>query len=158
VVPEALGRSDAARIATQESKLISAETAATRAKGISPSRASKNPNSSYGGKATSEPVAAAETKCCPESVKPSTSDFFVDTTYSDKVLSQMKEGDFHAFPESIKAFQEAGQVSKITGGDGIARDMLRIPGEYKCKQGFFEFIKEADGTINHRFFRPTPGE
>jgi hypothetical protein len=27
-------------------------------------------------------------------------------------------------------------------------------GEYKGKEGNFEFIKEADGNINHRFFKP----
>ncbi len=85
-------------------------------------------------------------------------DFFAGTNYTDKVLGQMKQGDLHSFPESVKAFQEAGQASKITGGDGIARDMLKIPGEYRGKQGDFEFIKEADGSINHRLFRPAPGQ
>lgn len=85
-------------------------------------------------------------------------DFFAGTKYTDKVLGQVKQGDLHAFPESVKAFQDAGQVSKITGGDGVARDMLKIPGEYRGKQGAFEFIKEADGSINHRLFRPTPGQ
>jgi filamentous hemagglutinin len=45
-------------------------------------------------------------------------------------------------------------VSKITGGDGVTRDMLRIPGGYRGKDGFFEFIKEANGSINHRLFKP----
>jgi len=81
-------------------------------------------------------------------------DFFAGTKYTDKVLGQMKQGDFHAFPESVAAFQDAGQVSKITGGDGVVRDMLKIPGEYQGKQGAFEFIKETDGSINHRLFRP----
>jgi len=85
-------------------------------------------------------------------------DFFAGTKYTDKVLGQMKQGDFHAFPESVKGFQDAGQLSKITGGDGVVRDMLKIPGEYKGKVGFFEFIKEADGSINHRLFRPDPGQ
>ncbi len=80
-------------------------------------------------------------------------DFFAGTKYTDKVLGQMKQGDFHAFPESVKAFQDAGQVNKITGGDGVARELLKIPGEYQGKQGAFEFIKEADGSINHRLFR-----
>ncbi|MGH8601617.1 MAG: RHS repeat domain-containing protein [Gammaproteobacteria bacterium] len=84
-------------------------------------------------------------------------DFFAGTKYTDKVLGQMKQGDFHAFPESVKGFQEAGQLSKLTGGDGVVRDMLKIPGEYRGKEGAFEFIKEADGAINHRLFRPNPG-
>ncbi|MEW9899032.1 hypothetical protein ABWL39_10420 [Chitinivorax sp. PXF-14] len=70
----------------------------------------------------------------------------------------MKQGDFHAFPESVKGFQDAGQLSKLTGGDGVVRDMLKIPGEYKGKQGVFEFIKESDGSINHRLFRPDAGQ
>lgn len=68
----------------------------------------------------------------------------------------MKTESFHAFPESVKAFEKSGVVSKITGGDGITRQMLKIPGEYGGRKGFFEFIKEADGSINHRFFRPNP--
>lgn len=85
-------------------------------------------------------------------------DFFAGTKYTDKVLGQMKQGDFHAFPESVKGFQDAGQLSKLTGGDGVVRDMLKIPGEYKGKQGVFEFIKESDGSINHRLFRPDAGQ
>jgi len=85
-------------------------------------------------------------------------DFFAGTRYTEKVLGQIKQGDLHAFPESVKAFQDFGQVSKITGGDGITRDMLKIPGEYRGKQGAFEFIKEADGSINHRLFKPSPGQ
>ena len=85
-------------------------------------------------------------------------DFFAGTKYTDKVLGQMNQGDFHAFPESVKGFQDAGQLSKLTGGDGVVRDMLKIPGGYKGKDGIFEFIKEADGSINHRLFRPNPGQ
>ena len=87
-----------------------------------------------------------------------TEDFFAGARYTDKVVGQMKQADLHAFPESVKAFQDAGQVSKLTGGDGVARELLRIPGEYRGKQGAFEFIKEADGAINHRLFKPTLGE
>ena len=43
----------------------------------------------------------------------------------------------------------------ITGGDGIKRLKLEIPGWYIGKNGMFEFIKEPDNTINHRFFRVT---
>jgi len=81
-------------------------------------------------------------------------DFFSGTKYTDKVLGQMKQGDYHAFPESVKAFQGAGQVTGLKGGDGVAREMLSIPGGYKGRQGSFEFIKEANGAINHRLFKP----
>ncbi len=80
-------------------------------------------------------------------------DFFTGAKYSQKVINQIKTGDYHAFPDSVLAFQEAGHVTKITGGDGVVRDMLKIPGEYRGKKGVFEFIKEADGTINHRLFK-----
>jgi filamentous hemagglutinin len=81
-------------------------------------------------------------------------DFFAGTNYTDKVLNQINTGDLHAFPEGVTTFQGAGQVTKITGGDGVVRDMLTIPGEYRGKEGVFEFIKESDGSINHRLFNP----
>jgi len=81
-------------------------------------------------------------------------DFFSGAKYTDKVLGQMKQGDYHAFPESVKAFQAAGQVTSIKGGDGVAREMLTIPGGYKGREGSFEFIKDANGVINHRLFKP----
>jgi len=83
-------------------------------------------------------------------------DFFAGTKYTGKVLGQMKKGDFHAFPKSVEGFQGAGKVTTITGGDGVRRSMLKIPGDYRGRTGVFEFIKEADGTINHRLFRPLP--
>jgi hypothetical protein len=81
-------------------------------------------------------------------------DFFKDARYTDKVARQMQQGDYHAFPDSFTGFQEAGKVNEIIGGDGVQRFMLRIPGEYRGKKGVFELIKEPDGTINHRLFRP----
>ncbi|EIR7532028.1 RHS domain-containing protein, partial [Salmonella enterica subsp. enterica serovar Llandoff] len=86
------------------------------------------------------------------------SDFFANTKYTDKVIAQMKSGDLHSFPESVRTFQDAGTVTKITGGDGIVRDMLKIPGRYRGKNGNFEFIKEPDGSINHRLFKPDSGQ
>jgi hypothetical protein len=84
------------------------------------------------------------------------SSFFSGTKYTNKVLGQMKTEAFHAFPESVTAFEKSGVISTIKGGDGLMRQILKIPGEYGGKKGFFEFIKEADGAINHRFFRPGP--
>jgi hypothetical protein len=66
----------------------------------------------------------------------------------------MTHEDFHAFPTSVEGFQNTGMVTKITGGDGITREKLEIPGSYKGKDGYFEFIKEPDGLINHRLFKP----
>jgi filamentous hemagglutinin len=82
-------------------------------------------------------------------------DFFEGTRYTDKVVGQMKQGDLHDFPESVGAFQDAGKVSDITGGDGVVRQMLTIPGDYRGRIGNFEFIKEGNGDINHRLFRPS---
>jgi RHS repeat-associated protein len=81
-------------------------------------------------------------------------DFFEGTRYSDKVQSQMYKDDFHGFPESVCAFQDNGYTILITGGDGIVRMELHIPGSYKGYDGDFIFIKEPDGIINHRFFKP----
>lgn len=82
--------------------------------------------------------------------------FFDGTSYTNKVLGQIKKGDYHAFPESVKAFESSGIVSTITGGDGVTRQILKIPGEYGGKKGVFEFIKEANGSINHRLFNVKP--
>jgi len=81
-------------------------------------------------------------------------DFFKGTKYTDKVKSQMQQGDYHSFPESVKGFQDAGKISEIKGGDGIVRSKLEIPGGYRGREGKFEFIKEPNGTINHRQFKP----
>lgn len=61
------------------------------------------------------------------------SSFFHGTKYTNKVLRQMKSEPFHAFPESVKAFESSGVISRIKGGDGITRQMLKIPG---WKKGF----------------------
>ncbi len=67
--------------------------------------------------------------------------------------------EFHSFPESVTAFESAGTIRTITGGDGVARQMLEIPGPYETSRGTVldgvcQFIKEADGAINHRLFVP----
>jgi hypothetical protein len=68
-------------------------------------------------------------------------------------------GEFHSFPELVRNFESSGTVSDILGGDGVTRQMLEIPGSYAkpdgtWMDGAFQFIKEADGTINHRYFKP----
>lgn len=89
-------------------------------------------------------------------------DFFDGTQYTPKVEKQMGLGDYHSFPESVKAFEKDGVIHFIKGGDGTVRKMLSIPGRYPTnptngqdpvwKNGVFEFIKEYNGNINHRFF------
>jgi hypothetical protein len=85
-------------------------------------------------------------------------DFFEGTKYTNKVKGQMKQDDYHSFPESVKGFQDSRKISKLNGGDGVVRDKLEIPGSYRGQDGRFEFIKEPDNTINHRLFRPNNRE
>ena len=82
--------------------------------------------------------------------------FFEGTRYTPKVLKQMEggAGEFHSFPRSVEAFENAGSVRTITGGDKVVREVLEIPGSYGGRDGVFQFIKNPDGTINHRLFVP----
>ena len=80
--------------------------------------------------------------------------FFKGTRYTEKVKKQASSGDYHSFPEAVDSFSRYGKVSKIKGGDGITRQKLEIPGGYKGKEGIFEYIKEPNGNINHRLFKP----
>ncbi|HEM4031229.1 TPA: hypothetical protein U1V77_002221 [Streptococcus suis] len=75
--------------------------------------------------------------------------------YTDKVKTQMMQGDFHSFPESVDSFGSDGKVTEIIGGDGVVRIKVEISGSYKSRDGIFEYIIEPDNTVNHRFFRPT---
>lgn len=68
-------------------------------------------------------------------------------------------GEFHLFSDSVTAFEGEGTVQSITGGDGQAYQMLEIPGSYLTPSGtwingMFQFIKDANGVINHRLFVP----
>jgi RHS repeat-associated protein len=85
--------------------------------------------------------------------------FFAGTTYTSKVAADMAKGagEFHSFPEAVKAFESSGTVSTIVGGDGFAVQKLSIPGSYTSangtvKDGAFTFIKDGLGYINHRLF------
>ncbi len=86
--------------------------------------------------------------------KSSAGDFFTGTTYTDKVKQQASSGDFHSFPESVDGHANQGTVSVITGGDGVERLRLEISGSYRGKEGIFEYIREPNGSINHRLFFP----
>jgi filamentous hemagglutinin len=55
---------------------------------------------------------------------------------------------------TARAFQGSGYTIQITGGDGIVRYELHIPGSYKGYDGEFIFLKEPNGSINHRIFKP----
>ncbi|CNE08556.1 MULTISPECIES: hypothetical protein [Yersinia] len=80
--------------------------------------------------------------------------FFNGTKYTDKVKQQASSGDYHSFPESVDGHSAQGTVTEITGGDGIKRWKLEISGSYKGNDGVFEYIRNPDGSINHRLFIP----
>lgn len=87
--------------------------------------------------------------------------FFAGAAYAPRVLGQMAKGagEFHAFPEAVRAFESLGTVRNVKGGDGIVRQMLEIPGGYKTTggrsvEGVFQFLRESDGSISHRLFVP----
>ncbi|MBX3044831.1 MAG: hypothetical protein KF896_14055 [Ignavibacteriae bacterium] len=83
------------------------------------------------------------------------SSFFDDAIYSPKVLKQMNKADDmqHAFPNSVDGFAtKFGNVSTKVGGDGKSYQWLKMSGSYGGKTGIFEYTKNANGLINHRFF------
>jgi len=82
--------------------------------------------------------------------------FFKGATYSSKVIKQMSKSNdlYHAFPKNVDGFADFyGKVRTITGGDGKTYQILEIAGSYGGKTGTFEYIKDMDGVINHRFFK-----
>lgn len=82
--------------------------------------------------------------------------FFEGAKYTNKVGKQMKNaGDLHhAFPNSVDGYAaKYGKYSREMGKDGKMYDWLRMDGSYKGKNGTFEYIKDSQGNINHRFFR-----
>ena len=80
--------------------------------------------------------------------------FFDNTQYSDEVLKKMEMGDYHDFPELVRQFEEFGIKETFIGGDGNMYQSLIIPGTYNNQIGQYEFIKNSEGLITHRFFRP----
>ena len=86
-----------------------------------------------------------------------TSTFFEGAQYSTKVLSQMKNIDdiYHAFPTSVDGYAiKFGKSFIQTGADGNVYSWLRLEGSWAGKTGYFEYIKDANGIINHRLFVP----
>jgi hypothetical protein len=83
--------------------------------------------------------------------------FFKGTYYGKLVLERMAEDPFHRFPELVKNWQNFGTVRDVIGGDRLPYKLLKIPGSYQGKSGVFEFMKDANGEITHRLFRPTKG-
>ncbi len=85
----------------------------------------------------------------------SSATFFEGASYSSKVLKQMGKADdiYHAFPKSVDGFAtKFGQWSTKLGADGKPYQWLKMPGSYGDKTGVFEYTKDANEIINHRFF------
>ena len=85
------------------------------------------------------------------------SSFFEGASYTPKVLQQMQGGvgEFHSFPESVTAFESAGTVRTVTGGDNVVRQVLELPGSYGSgEKGVFQFIKDSDWHDQSPSIRP----
>ena len=85
---------------------------------------------------------------------------FVDNTsdgikYTDKVIKQMSNASDinHSFPVLIDSMVDLKMGKPFTGGDGIMRWKVEIPGSVNNRSGIFEYIIEPNGMCNHRFFR-----
>jgi RHS repeat-associated protein len=82
------------------------------------------------------------------------------TGYSKKVLFQMEHNlktgqpDFHGFPKIVDNYANLAQRELIKGKDGINRLKITLNGGYKNLDGHFEWIIEADKSVNHRLFVP----
>ena len=80
--------------------------------------------------------------------------FFRKANYSKKVQMQIMQNDLHSFPQAVDGYAtKYGKFSKITGGDGKSYKSLTMKGGYKGKDGKFEYLKDNNGIINHRFFK-----
>ncbi len=84
------------------------------------------------------------------------------TRYTEKTLLQMRkklktgEPDFHGFPQIVDNYAGLGRKELIKGKDGLNRTKIYLDGGYKGQDGYFEWIIEADQTINHRLFISNP--
>ena len=80
--------------------------------------------------------------------------------YTEKVKTQMNRTDSngapldnHCFPREVDNYGVYGEKTYIIGNDGNRYVRLRISGNYKGNDGYFEYIYNPnDYTCNHRFF------
>ena len=135
-----------------EQKVLVHNTCVATAKNTQVAKASN-------GKVKPEYNKASANKSSKDKRKQSSNNPLENIKYTDKVKMQMKQGDYHAFPESVDAFGKDGKISTIKGNDGVIRTKVEIEGGYKKEEGVFEYIIEPDGvTVNHRMFRPRQKE
>lgn len=80
--------------------------------------------------------------------------FFEGATFTQKVVQQMGNASDlgHAFPRGVEGFStQLGRWFNNVGKDGKAYEWLTMPGSYGGRTGTFEFIKDSNGLINHRY-------
>jgi hypothetical protein len=58
----------------------------------------------------------------------------------------------------VDNYATIGRKELITGRDGIKRTKISVEGGYQGLEGCFEWIVEADKSVNHRLFLPNPLE
>ena len=80
--------------------------------------------------------------------------FFENTKISDEAAMKMRVDKTHGFPSSVEAFEKDGIRYIDRAGDGKLYEYLNIPGSLNGRSGTFEFIKNSENEITHRFFRP----
>jgi len=80
--------------------------------------------------------------------------FFKGTKYSKQVKAKMKRDQLHNFPKEVEAFEISGKLTVFKGGDKQVYQKLEIKGNYRNRDGTFEFIKNKNNEITHRFFNP----
>jgi hypothetical protein len=56
------------------------------------------------------------------------------------------------FPSLVDGQADAAKLKTITGGDGIDRTKVELPGSINGKDGNFRWIIEPDKSVNHRQF------
>jgi len=82
--------------------------------------------------------------------------------YTGKVRQQMRphnrtaKPDNHGFPLEVDNLAGQGIKRQITGGDGVVRTKVELRGNYRDREGTFEWIIEPDSSVNHRLFVPDP--
>lgn len=83
--------------------------------------------------------------------------YFEGASYTPKVIAQTGDATdlFHAFPTLVDTSGDVGTVRTVVGGDGSTYQVLEIPGSINGQNGVYQYIKNSDGTINHRLFVPT---
>ena len=88
--------------------------------------------------------------------KISQSSYFKNIQYNwhveQHIIKPRPNDPFHSYPKEVDAFEKDGVRFFKKGGDGAMYEHLQIRGAYRGKDGVFEYIKDSNGHITHRFF------